>query len=97
MSENTELEATYEELISKHSQGDFTGMKYSRKNMYSDMRTVFHEDGSEVKRYQTCTLCMKAPERGKPFRKCSGCVDEDGNGTPYCSEKCQRLHWPDHK
>lgn len=69
-----ELESKYEELIAKYSKGDFLGKKFDRKNMYSDRRGVFHEDGSEVKRYETCTLCMKAPERGKPFKRCSGYV-----------------------
>ncbi|KAJ3926937.1 MAG: hypothetical protein NXY57DRAFT_673977 [Lentinula lateritia] len=92
-----ELEAAYTEIINKYSQGEFKGRKYSRKNMYSDMQTVFREDGSAVKRYETCTLCMKEPERNQRFMKCSGCVDENGDGTPYCSKECQRLHWPDHK
>lgn len=43
-------------------------------------------------RLETCAFCRASPPDNKTFARCSRCGE-----TPYCSKKCQQVHWPEHK
>ncbi|KAJ7582505.1 hypothetical protein C8J56DRAFT_954937 [Mycena floridula] len=39
-----------------------------------------------------CAKCMKAPQSGQTFSRCSKCLQ-----SHYCSRQCQLAHWSQHK
>jgi len=41
---------------------------------------------------KNCSFCEKSPSTGEEFKRCSRC-----RAAFYCSPKCQKLHWPQHK
>ena len=45
-----------------------------------------------------CLSCGKAPEGGRVWLRCTGCVElKLLPAAYYCGEKCQAAHWPEHK
>ena len=55
---------------------------------------VLHKGAKDAKRMlNQCAFCNAKPPKGGPsFCKCSRCKE-----ISYCSAKCQKLHWPQHK
>jgi hypothetical protein len=39
-----------------------------------------------------CSYCKAIPQKNKRFARCNRCKT-----VSYCSSKCQKLHWPEHK
>jgi hypothetical protein len=39
-----------------------------------------------------CAVCSKPSCRHRKLRLCDAC-----RAVPYCSDRCQRLHWPEHR
>ena len=50
------------------------------------------EDGPLTFTFEKCSICLKKPEEGQKFKKCSRC-----KGPRYCSVACQRKDWGVHK
>ena len=42
--------------------------------------------------YAKCSFCKASPPAGESFPKCSRCKE-----ISYCSQKCQKHHWSEHK
>ncbi|KAF8055547.1 hypothetical protein FPV67DRAFT_1484584 [Lyophyllum atratum] len=42
--------------------------------------------------YRICDQCGTAESPSAKFRLCGGCMT-----TQYCSQDCQKIHWPSHK
>ncbi|KAK2459907.1 hypothetical protein APHAL10511_008107 [Amanita phalloides] len=42
--------------------------------------------------YRVCDQCGAVETPGARFRLCGGCMT-----TQYCSQECQKVHWPSHK
>jgi len=44
-----------------------------------------------------CLSCGKAPEGGRLWSRCKGCIKFNLPTTYYCGEACMMAHWPQHK
>ncbi|THH03134.1 hypothetical protein EW145_g6502 [Phellinidium pouzarii] len=47
---------------------------------------------SKSRGHRVCDTCGVVEELGQRFRMCGGCMI-----TQYCSQDCQKRHWPSHK
>ena len=56
------------------------------------------ESLSKTCRELACLNCGKAPEGGRVWLRCTGCVElKLLPAAYYCGEKCQAANWPEHK
>ncbi|KAG6873478.1 hypothetical protein C0995_015181 [Termitomyces sp. Mi166 len=56
-------------------------------NYYTPPMTMQRQRG-----YRICDQCGAAETPSAKFRLCGGCMT-----TQYCSQDCQKMHWPSHK
>jgi len=45
-----------------------------------------------AEKFEMCAFCKKNPKAKEQFSKCGRCKE-----TAYCSPKCQKVHWSEHK
>ncbi|KAL5525462.1 hypothetical protein ACEPAG_6797 [Sanghuangporus baumii] len=54
--------------------------------------SMYPHQYSKPRGHRVCDTCGTIEQPGQRFRMCGGCMI-----TQYCSQECQKRHWPSHK